>query len=369
MSSRCEPASVSTARLERLQETLCALVGALDEDSCRARYHPALSPVGWHLRHCVFVEALWIRERMLGDDRLTAPLAASCLPEHAPKDARAAALPPRDELVAWARATMAENRALLAAAPRHRLARDGYLRAFLTAHIGQHLETVRLALTARRLAEDPVWRVREVLRPRPADTRWHRVPAGHAVVGAADGFAYDNERPPLRARLRAFAIAARPLDNATYLACMKARGGPAPPFGWRRDARGAWYGITGDGPADLDPAAPVTGIGWHDARACARWAEARLPHEYEWEHAARRGVLEGVGEAWEWCANRFHPYPGFRAHPYREYSTPWFDARHAVLRGGARDTAAENRRPSFRNFFAPESRHIGAGVRLARSRA
>ena len=356
---------MSEDRLAALQAALCGAVAGLDDAACRARWHPALSPVGWHLRHCVFIEALWIRERVLGDDRLTAPLAESCLPERAPKDLRAAALPPRDELLAWARAAMAENRALLDSAPGHPLTAGGWLRAFLSAHLGQHLETVRLALAARHLRRAAPWRAARPLAPKRCAPAWRAVPAGPREVGTREGFAYDNEAPAFRVRLRGFEIAARPVSNAEYLTFMEEIGAAAP-FGWRRDAAGAWYAVTADGPRDLEPDTPVSGIGLPEAAACARRAGVRLPHEYEWEAAARLDLLEGRGGAWEWCGNRFHPWPGFRWHPYREYSTPWFDGRHGVLRGASPCTEPENRRPGFRNFYPPESRHVAAGLRLAR---
>ena len=362
-------AAPAAERLAVLQSALCGAVAALDDDACRARWRPALSPIGWHLRHCVFVEALWIRERALGDDRLTAPLAASCLPERAPRDDRAAALPPRAELLAWARRVMAENRALLArleAPPAHPLAAGGYLRAFLAAHAAQHLETVRLARAAMNLCRGAPRRARRPLAPRRPAPRWRRIAAGPCDIGTAEGFAYDNEKPVFRARLAAFEIAETPVSNAEYLAFMNETGAP-PPFGWRRGAAGAWYDAAAAAPRDLDPAAPVAGIDRAEAAAFARHAGARLPHEYEWERAARLGLMKRAGEAWEWCANRFHPWPGFRARPYREYSAPWFDSRHAVLRGGSIYTEPENRRPGFRNFYEPAARHIAAGLRLARS--
>jgi iron(II)-dependent oxidoreductase len=109
---------------------------------------------------------------------------------------------------------------------------------------------------------------------------------------------------------------------------------------------------------------PVAGISHYEARAFAAWAGARLAHEYQWEVAQRLGLLEQTGRVWEWCENRFHPYPGFRPFPYPEYSQPWFDGRHYSLRGGSVHTRPAVRRASFRNFFEADKRHIFAGLRL-----
>jgi len=101
-----------------------------------------------------------------------------------------------------------------------------------------------------------------------------------------------------------------------------------------------------------------------------------LPSEQEWEYAATFGAIaresaqkEGNPlneKVWEWCANLFYPYPGFKAFPYDGYSAPWFGT-HYVLRGGSRYTAACIQRPTFRNFYTADKRHIFAGLRLAES--
>jgi iron(II)-dependent oxidoreductase len=93
---------------------------------------------------------------------------------------------------------------------------------------------------------------------------------------------------------------------------------------------------------------------------------ARLPTELEWEKAALAGVLDGLFEVWEWTASHFRAYPGFVAHPYREYSEVFFGDGYRVLRGGSCATHPRVASPHFRNWDLPERRQLFAGVRIAR---
>jgi iron(II)-dependent oxidoreductase len=121
---------------------------------------------------------------------------------------------------------------------------------------------------------------------------------------------------------------------------------PEAPLHWRRDADRQWYAIGLNGPADLTPEEPVTGIGQHEALAFARWAAglgsatsgAMLQHECQWEVAARAGFIEGTGRAWEWCANPVHPYPELTPFPDSGGSQTAFDGRHFSLRGASLHT-------------------------------
>ncbi len=113
------------------------------------------------------------------------------------------------------------------------------------------------------------------------------------------------------------------------------------------------------------PDAPVVHESAHEADALARAHGARLPSELEWEAAAADGLLEGVGEVWEWTSSEFAGYPGFRAHPYREYSEVFFGDGYRVLRGWSCVTAARVASVTFRTGDLPERRQLFAGVRLA----
>jgi gamma-glutamyl hercynylcysteine S-oxide synthase len=235
-------------------------------------------------------------------------------------------------------------------------------------HELQHAETMRQTLAIAGLLAAGEGE----LAPLPAGEEWLRLSAGEFEMGAGpDGFAYDNERPRHRETVPAFAIAKRPVSNASWMRFSE--GGGYERREWWSDEGLAWkeeYDIGHHpGVAAGHPDAPVCHVSWFEADAFARARGARLPDEREWERAAtsRQGPgLEGIGAVWEWTASRFLPYPGFRAHPYREYSEVFFGDRYRVLRGGSWASHPRVASATFRNWDLPERRQIFSGLRLAK---
>ena len=375
------------AALATQHARLNSALEATPEHEWRNQYHADLSPIGWHYAHCHFIESVWLRERVRGESpRATRDWHDLYFPELSPKWRRGGRLPPRDAMLDWGRRCQEHHQGWLQHDPvikAHRLLADDYLTGFLAQHHAMHLETLEQVRWFARLRR-PSTADRGILRPaaQPA-AQWVTCRGGPQTVGTREITAFDNEQGVHETDLPAFAIRRHPVANAEYAVFVEgggyrnpglwdpagrewlAQSGCSAPLGWQRTPDGGWQQTLPGGTVALDPDAPVVGVSWHEACAFARWAGARLPHEHEWEHAMRGGQLAGTGQVWEWCANTFHPYPGFRAYPYENYSVPWFDGQHYVLRGGSIWTDPLLQRPGIRNFFTPDKRHVFAGLRLA----
>jgi EgtB-related family protein len=59
----------------------------------------------------------------------------------------------------------------------------------------------------------------------------------------------------------------------------------------------------------------------------------------------------------------FSPFEGFSSDPYRDYSEPWMDGHHQVLRGASWITPDRMKRPGYRNFYQKHRSDIFCGFR------
>jgi gamma-glutamyl hercynylcysteine S-oxide synthase len=196
-----------------------------------------------------------------------------------------------------------------------------------------------------------------------ASTAFHVPNQVWSAGGVERGFAFDNELAGQQVMLSAFEIDAQPVNWAQYLAFVQAAHYPLPRYlrisenGYERLLFGQWH--------SLNPQDSAVHLSWHDAQAYCLWAGRRLPTEFEWECAALSQVGFVWGEVWEWTSSDFQPYAGFKAHPYRDYSEPWFGSRK-VLKGACAATLPIMQHAKYRNYFTPDRTDIYAGFRTCK---
>ena len=107
---------------------------------------------------------------------------------------------------------------------------------------------------------------------------------------------------------------------------------------------------------------PVTNISFFELEAFSNWVKLKIPHEIEWEAAYY--YLINKFKVWQWSRNKFFPYDGFKPHPYKEYSLPWFNKNYYTLKGASIFTEKQLKRKTFRNFYNPHIRFLFSGGRL-----
>jgi gamma-glutamyl hercynylcysteine S-oxide synthase len=196
----------------------------------------------------------------------------------------------------------------------------------------------------------------------------HDVPSATYPLGFnGPGFSFDNERGAHAQLVAAFEVASEPVSNAAFARFVEsgkyeaAMAKTLPAF-WRSSAN-SWQQRRFDRWVDLAPNEPVIHVSALEADAYCAWAGVRLPTEFEWEAAAASGAIAWGHSVWEWTASAFAPYPAFTADRYREYSAPWFDGRHRVLRGGSYATLDIMHHARYRNYFLPQRSDVFAGFR------
>jgi iron(II)-dependent oxidoreductase len=238
-------------------------------------------------------------------------------------------------------------------------------------------------------------------------------------------FGWDNEFEAHQVQVPAFAIDKYKVTNGDYLEFVNAGGyenrslWSEADWNWRSTQEIAhpafWTKIDGqwlyrtmfeEMPLPLDW--PVY-VSHAEASAYARWAGKGLPTEAQWHRVAYGtpngterefpwgddspdgdssrgnfnfiswdptpasafpegqsafGVVDLLGNGWEWTSTVFGPFAGFERFPfYPGYSADFFDGKHYVLKGGSARTAACMLRRSFRNWFQPNYQYVYAGFR------
>lgn len=388
------------AHYSRVRQHSMELVKSLSAEDCQLQSMPEASPIKWHLAHTSWFFETFILSALPSPPEPYDPAFAVLFnsyyvgigPRHARPERGMLSRPSLKQVFAYRQHVDEHmNRALTLSSVDF----PPKLRALVELGLNHEQQHQELMLTDLKhhfscnpLA--PAWRDSGVDQAVPN----HNHQPTQAVVFAGglietghndNSFCYDNEQPRHRVWLEPFKLADRNVTNGEYLAFVRDGGYQrhelwlsdgwdlvcaeqwGAPLYWQYQDD-SWQVFTLHGRQPLENNATLTHISFYEADAYARWANARLPAEAEWEHASTQSPsLHGLfDEVWQWCNSAYLPYPGFRPAngAVGEYNGK-FMINQMVLRGGSLATPAGHSRASYRNFFPAWARWQFSGVRLA----
>ena len=279
-----------------------------------------------------------------------------------------------------------------------------------------HIETSSVLIRQHALEyvkANPVWAPCRQSGAAP-DNALVDIPAGHVSLGRSFDdpvYGWDNEYGQHRAEVRTFQAARYLVSNGEFLAFVEAGGyrddslWDEEGLGWKRhvQAQHPTFWLPQAGGWKLRLLAEEVAMPWDwpvdtnclEARAFCRWKArqtglpVRLPTEDEWHRLyqfagladvpfdapasanlqldhwasscpvsrfAQGGLFDVVGNVWQWCETPTYPFDGFEVHPiYDDFTTPTFDQRHNIIKGGswisAGNLARHASRYAFRRHF------------------
>ncbi|MGA9394007.1 MAG: 5-histidylcysteine sulfoxide synthase [Azonexus sp.] len=275
-----------------------------------------------------------------------------------------------------------------------------------------HLETSSVLIRQQRIdlvRPHAAWSPCRLNGPAPAN-RLVDIPAGEVRLGkslADETYGWDNEYGEHRAVVPAFKAARHLVSNGEFLSFVEA-GGYADDSLWTEEGR-AWKAFSQarhptfwqreDSGWQLRLLAEVVDMPWswpvetnfHEASAFCRWQARttgqafRLPSEDEWvrllaisglaelpedaraaanihldhwasscpvDRFAQGPLFDVVGNVWQWTETPIYPFAGFRVHPiYDDFTTPTFDERHNLIKGGSWISCGNEARHAARYAF------------------
>jgi ergothioneine biosynthesis protein EgtB len=396
-----------------------ALCDPLSPEDLSARASPEASPVKWHLGHVTWFFEHYVLKECWRDyspynRALDAVFGADAAAD--PRQHELAGRPSKELVQDYRRHVDAYVLALLCSDDG--VDSDLEERLALALHHEQRHQERLIADVKQTLAQGPLRpaylerpHARELLttRKETPPMTWERYATTLAYIGSDSGGLPSSEQPRHQALVHGFELASRLVTCAEYQEFIADGGYYRPELwladGWalvqKKELRAPLYWQADDtiftlsGQEKRCGAEPVCHVSYYEADAYARYRQARLPSEQEWEVAAqslevagnfaesgilhpmaladnddaqgRRGPRQMFGDVWEWTTSAYASYPGERL---RQDALGRRDERRMcnrlVLRGGSCASPRAMMRATHRHHLSPDARAHFSGIRLAR---
>ncbi|MEB3295440.1 MAG: SUMF1/EgtB/PvdO family nonheme iron enzyme, partial [Synechococcales bacterium] len=288
------------------------LLQVVDDVTLCTQVHPDYSPIGWHIGHIGYTEALWILEHVAQQPLPYPEYRQLYAQDGLPKRDRTH-LPPLQQILNYLAAIRAAVFKYLEIAD---IATEEHIWRFLLQHESQHCETIAILLALRSKqyghhhpAVPALWNP-ELLTKRGAtpgnspetnsilpdpnpSMQEVLIPAGGFWMGSEAIDALDNERSCHWVELPDYYMDVYPVTQREFGKFIQTGGYQQSEFwsaeGWQWLQQQNWqleqqlptYWCGDEAFKDY----PVQGVSWYEADAYAKFVGKRLPTEAEWEKA------------------------------------------------------------------------------------
>ncbi len=280
-----------------------------------------------------------------------------------------------------------------------------------------HLETSSVLirqLPIEQVIQHPFWKICEVW-GEALQNELIDVPGGEVVLGKNRDhplYGWDNEYGRILEEVKPFRASKYLVSNGEFLQFVKENGylteeywteegwawrkyrNATHPIFWIKNSDGTWKFRTMLQIIDMPWNWPVE-VNYLEAKAFTNWKSKvtgkkfRLPTEEEWYHILNlhnipdqpywdkapgninleyyassvpvnahrfKSFYDVIGNVWQWTETPITGFPGFEIHPvYDDFSTPTFDTRHNLIKGGSwistGNEATRHARYAFRRHF------------------
>jgi ergothioneine biosynthesis protein EgtB len=258
---------------------------------------------------------------------------------------------------------------------------------------------------------------------------WITLLGGYFIQGSDSSNIYvpDNQKPPFKKFVKSFQITSEVVTVGQYMEFIE-NGGYFKeelwtkngwewkidndiicPLYWKKKGS-IWFiqSFSKEKYLSINLNLPIENISWFEAMAFAKWADARLPFEIEWEFCAtNRGktefpwgsdkpdinknniefkypgaidiktnnkgknlynIFNMIGNVWEWCLDSYLPYNNFSMDILNScinYNN--FSKKKYVLKGGSWISSRYFINPRYRMGLKPVNRTMSTGFRLVRN--
>ncbi len=291
--------------MEQCRASTLKIFASLDDETFRQQIHPDFSPVGWHLGHIGYTEALWLLQHCAKQPPVFPQHHQLYAADAIPKNQRTN-LPTLAETCQNLEIIRQKVWQYLEIAPIDSQERLWY---FILQHESQHCETISFLLQLRQKLQHKSHLQSPVPasgtspksqrttppsheNPQPGPDDMVEIPGGDISYQGSDAIAaLDNERPRHFCHIPTYHIDRYPVTQGQYQQFIAAGGYENPQYWskagwqWRQQelvTEPLYWPLEVLGQSRY----PVCGVSWYEAEAFANFVGKRLPTEAEWEKAA-----------------------------------------------------------------------------------